>query len=213
MSCVVIDVGTGNYRSVENGFRRMAAERGYAGAIARTADPEVIRGADRLVLPGVGAFGACAAGLFAAPGVAEAMRDAVFARGRPLLGVCVGMQLLSDRGLEFGAHEGLGWIPGDVRPITPSGPEFKIPHMGWNVLRPRVPHPLFDGLAEGAHAYFVHSFTFHATQPEHVAATVDHGGEITAAVIRDTVAGVQFHPEKSQASGLRLIGNFLEWKP
>jgi glutamine amidotransferase len=175
-----------------------------------TADPELVRTADRIVLPGVGAFAACMDAVEAQPGLVEAMTEAVHRRGAPFLGVCVGMQLLATRGLEFGARRGLGWIAGEVRRLEPADPHLKIPHMGWNDLAVRG-HPLFDGVAP--QMYFTHSFAFHPAEDEAVTATSDHGGPFVAAVARGNVAGVQFHPEKSQAAGLSLIGRFLEWRP
>ncbi|USI72319.1 imidazole glycerol phosphate synthase subunit HisH [Sphingomonas morindae] len=203
MTVALIDYGAGNLRSVANALAAAGAD-----TVAITADPERIARADRIVLPGVGAFGACMSGLLAANGVVEAMAEAVALRGRPFLGVCVGMQLLADRGIELGDHKGLGWIPGTVRPIAP-GPALRVPHMGWNDVHAATPHPL---LVPGE-AYFLHSFAFDAADPAQVLARTDHGGAITAAVGRDTIVGVQFHPEKSQAYGLAFLSRFLEWRP
>jgi len=175
-----------------------------------TADPDMVARADRLVLPGVGAFAACMAALSARDGLIAAMTEAAIGRGRPFLGICVGMQLLADRGLEFGETAGLGWIGGDVARLTPSDPAAKIPHMGWNALEGLGAHPLLRGVREGAEMYFTHSFAFTPADRSHVIATVDHGGRFAAAVARDTIMGVQFHPEKSQIQGLRLLANFLE---
>lgn len=205
-SVALIDYGSGNLRSAEKALRKAA--EGSNTHVVVTADPDVVASADRLVLPGVGAFAACMSALTAREGLIEAMTSAV-RRGAPFLGVCVGMQLLATRGLEFGATPGLGWIPGEVSRLAPSDPAAKVPHMGWNALTD-VSGPLFDGLGEGAHMYFTHSFAFATDDPSHVAATTDHGGRFTAAVARDNVMGVQFHPEKSQAAGLKLLQNFLE---
>jgi glutamine amidotransferase len=175
-----------------------------------TADPDVVRKADRLVLPGVGAFAACMGALSSREGLIAAMTEAVTGRGAPFLGVCVGMQLLADRGLEFGVTPGLGWIGGEVSRLTPSTPAAKVPHMGWNDLVEVRDTPLTVGLGEGAHMYFTHSFAFTTDDPSHVVARTDHGGRFAAAVARDNVMGVQFHPEKSQGAGLKLLQNFLE---
>jgi glutamine amidotransferase len=181
-----------------------------------TADPDRVRTADRVVLPGVGAFADCKRGLMAVPGMIEAMSEAVQARGRPFLGICVGMQLMAERGLEFETTDGLGWIAGDVVPIAPADPGLKIPHMGWNTLAPRQEHPILQGLQTGPgglHAYFVHSYHLAAARRVEVVAEADYGGAITAIVGRDNLAGTQFHPEKSQRLGLGLIANFLRWRP
>jgi len=179
-----------------------------------TADAEVVRRADAVVLPGVGAFGDCYRGLAVLPGMLAALNEAVLVKARPFLGICVGMQLMAERGQEFDSHAGFGWIGGEVVPVTPGDPTLKVPHMGWNELVVRQPaHPVLAGLADGSHAYFVHSFQFRCTDPGHCLATVDYGGPIAAVVGRDTLIGTQFHPEKSQAAGLRLIGNFLRWRP
>ncbi len=210
---VIIDYGSGNLRSAAKAFERAAREAGAAGDILVTAAAASVRDADRIVLPGVGAFADCRRGLAAVPGMEEALTDAVRHRGRPFLGICVGMQLMADRGREFETVDGLGWIPGEVVAITQADPSLKIPHMGWNDLHLRRTHALLDGLNEGAHAYFVHSYRFAAAEPGDVVATVDYAGEIAAIIGRDNLAGVQFHPEKSQATGLRLIANFLRWRP
>jgi glutamine amidotransferase len=213
----IIDYGSGNLRSATKAFERAAAEAGTGQTIAVTADPATVAAADRVVLPGVGAFADCRRGLAAVDGMIAALDEAVTAKGRPFLGICVGMQLMATRGLEHGVTPGFDWIPGEVTAIRPADPALKIPHMGWNELDIRAAdHPLFAGLAEGGarpHAYFVHSYHLAATDPAHVLATVDYGGPITAAVGRDNLAGTQFHPEKSQAVGLRLIANFLRWAP
>jgi glutamine amidotransferase len=210
---VLIDYGSGNLRSAEKALGKAAAELAVPTRVLTTTDPEVIARADAVVLPGVGAFAACRSALYALPGVVEAMTQAVMTRGAPFLGVCVGMQLLATRGLEFGETPGLNWVAGDVRRLAPADPVAKVPHMGWNELRGDLPAPLFRGLSTGAHMYFTHSFAFEAFEAEDVAAWTDHGGPITAAVVRGNIAGVQFHPEKSQGAGAVLLHNFLEWRP
>ena len=209
-SVALIDYGSGNLRSAEKALRRAAEGLGSPVDIVVTADPEVVARADRLVLPGVGAFAACMAGLTGLDGMIEAMTQAAIARRAPFLGICVGMQLLADRGLEFGETRGLGWIPGDVARLHPADPSAKIPHMGWNALEDLAAAPLLAGLGEGAHMYFTHSFAFTPADPSQVIASVDHGGRFAAAVARNNIMGVQFHPEKSQSQGLRLLANFLE---
>ena len=216
MRVAIIDYGSGNLRSATKAFERAAHEAGIAARIDLTADADRVRSADRIVLPGVGAYADCAAGLAAVPGMREAIDDAVIRAGRPFLGICVGMQLMSARGLEKTVTEGLRWIAGDVIEMTPSDPSLKIPQIGWNTIHVKHPHPLFDGIRtgdDGLHAYFVHSYHLAATNPGEVLATTDYGGPVTAAVARDNMAGTQFHPEKSQALGLALIANFLRWKP
>jgi glutamine amidotransferase len=213
MSTAVIDYGSGNLRSAAKAFERAARDAGIATEVIVTRDPDAVRAAERVVLPGVGAFADCRRGLAAVPGLEAALREAVIERARPFLGICVGMQLMAARGREFEVVDGLGWIDGEVVPLTPADPGLKIPHMGWNELRILRPHPLFAGLPPRAHAYFVHSFTFAAARAVDVLATVDYGGPVTAAIGRDNLAGVQFHPEKSQATGLALIENFLRWRP
>jgi len=208
----LIDYGSGNLRSAEKALARAAAEHTSSHRIIVTADPAVAAKAERIVLPGVGAFADCMNGLKTLPGMVEALGGAVLKRGVPFLGICVGMQLLATVGREFGEHAGLGWIPGEVVKMTPSDPALKIPHMGWNELSFGT-HPLFAGLKPGAHAYFVHSYAIRPADPGHVLATSDYGGVFAAAVGRDNIAGTQFHPEKSQAAGLALLGNFLDWKP
>lgn len=200
----LIDYGAGNLHSVEN-----ALNAAGAGNVAVTADPDLVRTADRIVLPGVGAFAACMGALGAIPGMVEAMEEAVLEKARPFLGICVGMQLLADAGEEHGSHTGLGWIGGTVRQLAPSNPACKVPHMGWNDVRPTTPHPL---IVPGE-AYFLHSYAITGLDPARILATTDHGGEIIAAVGRDNICGVQFHPEKSQAYGLALLARFLDWKP
>ncbi len=209
----LIDYGSGNLRSAEKALARAGAESGSGHEIVVTNDPNVVAAAERIVLPGVGAFADCMRGLNAVPGMAHALRDAVIARGAPFLGICVGMQLLARVGREFGDHPGLGWIDGEVVRLAPSDASLKIPHIGWNELRVARSHPLFAGIADGAHAYFVHSFELRPARSEDLLATTDYGGAVTAAVARGNIAGTQFHPEKSQAVGLRLLGNFLGWRP
>jgi len=206
----LIDYGSGNLRSAEKALARIADG---AAEIVLTADPDVIARADRLVLPGVGAFAACMAGLRARAGVIEAMEEAVRRRGAPFLGICVGMQLLASRGLEFGETPGLGWIPGEVRQLAPADPACKVPHMGWNALEGVADHPLFAPFRNGEAVYFTHSFAFFPEDERDVTAWADHGGRFPAAVARGNVAGVQFHPEKSQKPGLALLARFLEWRP
>ena len=203
----LIDYGSGNLHSAEKALSRVAAERGDAVEVVVTDDPDVILRADRIVLPGVGAFGACRQALGARDGVIEAMTEAVQQKGRPFLGICVGMQLLATRGLEYGEHQGLGWIPGEVRPLA--APALKIPHMGWNDVRARG----HDLLPPDGDAYFVHSYHFAPEDEDVIAATCSYGEEFPAAIISGNVAGVQFHPEKSQGYGLALLGNFIEWSP
>jgi len=212
MSTVIVDYESGNLHSALKSFQRMAGETG-AGAVAVSADPEAVRRAERIVLPGVGAFADCRAGLAAIPGLFEAIEERVIAGGVPFLGICVGQQMMATRGLEFGETAGFGWIPGEVVRILPAGPGPKVPHMGWNALDIAAEHPVLAGIASGDHAYFVHSYHLLPTDPGHRIATVDHGGPITAVVARDNLIGTQFHPEKSQATGLRLIANFLAWRP
>lgn len=209
-SVALIDYGSGNLRSAEKALIRAADGKSE---IVVTNDPDTVAGADRVVLPGVGAFAACMAALEARAGVIEAMTEAVHGKGAPFLGICVGMQLLATRGLEFGETPGLDWIAGDVRLLTPADPAIKIPHMGWNSLSDVVDHPVFAGLRNGQTVYFTHSFAFFPKDAATVAAYVEHGERFPAAVARGNVAGVQFHPEKSQAVGLDLLARFLEWRP
>jgi glutamine amidotransferase len=209
----LIDYGSGNLRSAEKALARAAQERGTKHEIVITADADVVAKSERVVLPGVGAFGDCMNGVRAVPGMIDALSDAVLKRGVPFLGICVGMQLLASIGREFGDHAGLGWIEGEVVKLTPSDLNLKIPQIGWNELTVTRPHPLFAGIAPGAHAYFVHSYAMKAIDLSHVLATSDYGGAFTAAVGRDNIVGTQFHPEKSQTVGLTLLGNFLEWRP
>lgn len=213
MRVAIIDYGSGNLRSATKAFERAAREAGIDAEIDLTDKADRVASADRIVLPGVGAYADCRRGLDAVPGMVEALREAVEARARPFLGICVGMQLMSSRGLEKTTTQGLGWIKGDVVLMTPSDPDLKIPQIGWNTLDRKRAHPLFSGIPETLHAYFVHSYHLAAENPDDVVATVDYGGPMTAFVARDNKAGAQFHPEKSQALGLALISNFLRWKP
>jgi imidazole glycerol-phosphate synthase subunit HisH len=211
----IIDYGSGNLHSANKAFERAARDARLDVEVALTADPAAVLRADRIVLPGVGAYADCRAGLDAVPGLVAALQEAVISKARPFLGICVGMQLMASRGLEFGETAGLDWIKGDVRAIAPADPALKIPHMGWNTLSVSRPHALLNGIATGPaglHAYFVHSYHL-ACRPCDLVATADYGGEVTAMVARDNMAGTQFHPEKSQALGLRLIANFLQWQP
>ena len=212
MLTALIDYESGNLHSAEKAFQRMAAETG-AGEVVVTSDADVVARADRLVLPGDGAFPACRRALVARTGLFEALVDAVERKGRPFLGICVGMQLMASTGHEYEVTPGLGWIRGDVVRITPSDPSLKVPHMGWNDLVIDAQHPVLAGLSSGDHAYFVHSFHIRVADPADLLAHCDYGGDITAIVARDTMIGTQFHPEKSQAAGLRLIANFLGWTP
>ena len=216
MNLAIIDYGSGNLHSAAKAFERAARDSGHDTRVTVTSEPAELRKADRIVLPGVGAFKDCRDGLKAVPGMWEALEDEVLAKAKPFLGICVGMQLMASRGLEHDVAEGFGWIPGDVKPITPRDPSFKIPHMGWNTLDSLRPHALLDGIAlgdNGLHAYFVHSYHLDARDSAHVIATTQHGATITAIVGRDNLAGTQFHPEKSQTLGLRLLANFLKWRP
>lgn len=214
MSVAIVDYGSGNLRSAAKAFERAVNEAGLADKVMVTRDPYAVRLADRVVLPGVGAFADCKRGLWAVDGMAEAIREHVTDKGNPFFGICVGMQLMATTGLEHGETDGFGWIAGNVDKITPTDSALKIPHMGWNeLIVPENPHPLFDGIDSGMHVYFVHSYHLDAEDPAQVLATTDYGGPITAAVGRDNMIGTQFHPEKSQAAGLRLISNFLRWQP
>lgn len=213
-SAVIVNYGSGNLHSAAKAFERAALAQDY-GQVCVTDDPQTVAKADHIVLPGVGAFGDCARGLALVDGMREALQDAVIDKGRPFLGICVGMQLMADAGFEHGRQPGLGWIAGEVVEIIRSDPQIKIPHMGWNEISfPGAGrHPLFDGIDLQRHAYFVHSYQFAARDSRHVLAITDHGGPVTAAVGRDNLFGAQFHPEKSQALGLKLIANFLAWRP
>lgn len=216
MRVAIIDYGSGNLRSATKAFERAARESGTKAEIVLTDDADRVRMADRIVLPGVGAYADCAAGLHAVPGMWEAIEESTLRMGRPFLGICVGMQLMSQRGLEKTITHGFGWIAGDVKEIEPADPALKIPQIGWNTIHVKHSHPVFAGIPtgeDGLHAYFVHSYHLAATNPDQVLATTDYGGEVTAAVGRDNMVGTQFHPEKSQALGLALIANFLKWRP
>jgi glutamine amidotransferase len=213
---VIIDYGSGNLHSAAKAFERAARESEADVAIEVSADAGAVDSADRVVLPGVGAFADCRRGLDAVPGMVEALERSVREKGRPFLGICVGAQLMAERGLEFRVTPGFGWIKGDAKAIEPDDPALKIPHMGWNTLDVVNPHPLLAGIAtgrEGLHAYFVHSFHLVPTNRAALVATADYGGPVTAMVAQDNLAGTQFHPEKSQTLGLRLIANFLAWRP
>ena len=216
MKVVIVDYGSGNLRSALKAFERAAREAGVTAAITLSADADHVANADRVVLPGVGAYADCRAGLDAIDGMDAALRHAVEDKARPFLGICVGMQLMSTRGLEKTTTQGFGWIPGDVVEIKPSNPALKIPQIGWNTLDLKTAHPLFDGIPtgpDGLHAYFVHSYQLSANNPDDVIAMTAYGGPVTAAVAHGNKAGTQFHPEKSQTLGLALIANFLKWKP
>lgn len=212
MLTAIIDYESGNLHSAEKAFQRMARETD-GGTVVVTSDADVVAKADRIVLPGDGAFPACASALRGHGGVYDALREAVEDKGRPFLGICVGMQLMASWGREYEDTPGLDWVAGDVVRITPSDPALKVPHMGWNDLVIDQPHPVLEDIATGEHAYFVHSYHMQVAQVEDRIAHVDYGGDVTAIVGRDTMIGTQFHPEKSQATGLRLIANFLSWRP
>jgi imidazole glycerol-phosphate synthase subunit HisH len=216
VTVAIVDYGSGNLHSAAKAFERAAHDAGIDQPIVVTDDPRVVAAADRVVLPGVGAFADCRRGLDAVDGMVEALDEAVHQKGRPFFGICVGMQLLAERGREYEVTEGLGWIAGEVDRITPADPNLKIPHMGWNTLNVTRPHKLVEGLTfgpDGRHAYFVHSYEFKVAQRADLVAEADYGGPITAIVARDNLVGTQFHPEKSQKLGLALIANFLTWKP
>lgn len=209
MRVALIDYGSGNLHSAAKAVA--LAGHDWGASVTVTADPAEVAGADRIVLPGDGAFPACRAAFDAVPGMAEALEDAVIRRGVPFLGICVGMQMLADEGLEYRPTPGFGWIHGRVERIAPADPALKVPHMGWNELRVHRPHPVLAGVAQGAHAYFVHSWQFNVARAQDLVASVDHGGPVTAVVARDNIVGLQFHPEKSGALGLRILRNFLGW--
>jgi glutamine amidotransferase len=212
----IVDYGSGNLHSAAKAFERAAAESGIPATIRVTSDPDAVARADRIVLPGVGAFADCRRGLDAVSGMVGALEEAVHGKGRPFLGICVGMQLMAERGLEYVTTQGLGWIAGDVALIRPQDESLKIPHMGWNTLHPQDEHPLLAGIETGPsgwHAYFVHSYALVAEKPEQVLALTDYGGPVTAIVTQGNMVGTQFHPEKSQKLGLKLIANFLKWAP
>lgn len=212
MLTAIIDYDSGNLHSAHKAFERMANEVD-AGDVVVTPDADIVAKADRIVLPGDGAFPACMAALKGRSGLYDAMVEAVETQGRPFLGICVGMQLMASIGREYEDTKGLGWIDGEVTRITPMDSTLKVPHMGWNDLVLDAPHPVFDGISTGDHAYFVHSYHMSVTKPQERLAHVDYGGDVTAIIGRDTMVGMQFHPEKSQAAGLRLISNFLQWTP
>jgi glutamine amidotransferase len=216
MSVAVVDYGSGNLHSAAKAFERAARDCGHPEPIVVTRDPDQVARAERIVLPGVGAFADCRHGLEAIPGMVEALEEGVRSRGRPFFGICVGMQLMADRGREYQVTQGFGWIEGEVDRIAPSDPSLKIPHMGWNTLNTLRPHPLLEDLPlgpEGLHAYFVHSYEMKPVQRADLIAQADYGGPLTAIIGRDNMVGTQFHPEKSQRLGLKLIANFLKWKP
>ena len=216
MTALIIDYGSGNLHSARKAFERAARTGERDTPVEVSADPDRVRRADRLVLPGVGAFADCMAGLRSVPGLRDATTAAGRRDGKPFLGICVGMQLMATRGREHTVSNGLDWIPGEVRALAPDDPALKIPHIGWNTLEARRPHPLLDGIPtgeDGRHAYFVHSYALVADEPGDVVATADYAGPVTALVARGNVAGTQFHPEKSQSLGLALIANFLAWRP
>jgi glutamine amidotransferase len=216
LTVAIVDCGSGNLHSAAKAFERAARESGHDQPVVVTNDPDVVRRADRIVLPGVGAFADCRHGLDAAAGMVDALNETVRDRGRPFLGICVGMQLMAERGHEYAVTEGLGWIPGEVDRIIPSDPSLKIPHMGWNTLNGLKPHPLLDQIpvgGQGLHAYFVHSYQLQPAHRDDLVAESDYGGPVTAIVARDNYAGTQFHPEKSQRLGLKLIATFLTWAP
>lgn len=216
MRVAIIDYGSGNLRSAMKAFERAAQIGGIAAEIELVREPDLVLTADRVVLPGVGAYADCKAGLEAIPGMVESINEAAITQAKPFFGICVGMQLMSSRGLEKTVTPGFDWIKGDVKEMTPDDATLKIPQIGWNTIHVKHSHPLFDGIQTGPgglHAYFVHSYHLQAERPEDVLATTNYGGEVTAAVVRDNLAGTQFHPEKSQALGLLLIANFLKWRP
>jgi len=211
---LLVDYGAGNLKSAENALLEAARRADTAVTVHVSAEPDDVRAADRIVLPGVGAFASCRAGLDAAPGLVEALDESVRVRGAPFLGICVGLQLLADAGLEHGRTPGLGWLPGEVRPLELDDPEAKLPHMGWNTVQRMASHPVTDAVPDGAHVYFVHSFALNLAEPSDELLASNHGGRrFTAAAGRDNVLGVQFHPEKSQDVGLALLARFLEWRP
>jgi imidazole glycerol-phosphate synthase subunit HisH len=216
VSVAIVDYGSGNLHSAAKAFERAVRETELGDPIVVTSDPDTVRRADRIVLPGVGAFADCRRGLDAVPGMVEALTEAVRDEGRPFFGICVGMQLMATRGLEYETAAGLDWIPGDVQPIRPSDPSLKIPHMGWNILDARREHPVLDGIdtgPDGLHAYFVHSYALEPADAGDIVAVSPYGGPVTAIVARENLVGTQFHPEKSQRLGLKLIANFLRWRP
>lgn len=210
MTTVLIDYDSGNLHSAQKAFERMATEGGH-GEVIVTSDPDLVARADRVILPGDGAFPHCRQAFAAASGMEDALKEAVITRAVPFFGICVGMQMLATTGFEYEPTAGLDWVPGEIHPID--APGLKVPHMGWNDLVIDQPHPVLDGISTGAHVYFVHSYAMQVAQPAHLLAHCDYGGPVTALVGRDNIIGAQFHPEKSQATGLRLIANFLNWQP
>lgn len=216
MQIAIIDYGSGNLRSAQKAFERAASESGVRAEVSVTNAPEDLRSADRIVLPGVGAYADCRAGLDAVEGMSEALKESVIKNGKPFLGICVGMQLMADRGLEKTTTQGFGWIGGDVVRMEPSDASLKIPQIGWNTLNVKSKHPVLQGIEagkNGLHAYFVHSYHLACSDQKECIATTDYGGEVTAIVGRDNIIGTQFHPEKSQRLGLAFIGNFIRWEP
>ncbi len=218
MTLAIVDYGSGNLRSAAKALERASLESGRDEVIAVTSDPDVVAKASRVVLPGVGAFAACQQGLASLPGMIDALEEAVLRRGQPFLGICVGMQLMAEHGREHGTHEGLAWLAGEVLPLVPEGEPgaaaLKVPHMGWNDISIlEQDHPVLDGFARRPHFYFVHSYHFRPENPKDMLAAFDYGGRFAAVVGRDNLFGTQFHPEKSQAAGLRLLSNFLRWTP
>jgi glutamine amidotransferase len=216
MSVAIVDYGSGNLHSAAKAFERAARESGHNEPVLVTNDPARVAAASRIVLPGVGAFADCRAGLDSVPGMVEALNETVLQRGKPFFGICVGMQLMAERGREYVVTPGLGWIAGEVDRIAPSDASLKIPHMGWNTLNLKTMHPLLDGIPlgpDGLHGYFVHSYEMRPSKDEDLVAQADYGGPLTAIVGRDNMVGTQFHPEKSQKLGLALIANFLRWRP
>jgi glutamine amidotransferase len=216
MSVAIVDYGSGNLHSAAKAFERAARESGHDQPIVVTRDPQQVASADRVVLPGVGAFADCRRGLDAIPGMVNALESAVRKNGKPFFGICVGMQLMAERGREYQVTPGLGWITGEVDRIVPADPALKIPHMGWNTLNVSKPHPLLAGIPtgpDGLNAYFVHSYELKPAMRDDLVAQADYGGPVTAIVGRDNMVGTQFHPEKSQRLGLALIANFLKWTP
>lgn len=212
MTTVIVDYESGNLHSAEKAFQRMAQDVG-AGDVMVTSDPDVVRRADRIVLPGDGAFPACKQALFDHRGLLEAMEEVVITAARPFIGICIGMQMLASRGLEYKETPGFDWIGGTVGPLSPGDPSFKVPHMGWNDLIIDKPHPILKGISTGDHAYFVHSYQFRVDDPAMCLAHATYGEAVTAVVARDNIVGTQFHPEKSQATGLAILANFLTWAP
>ena len=212
MTTVIVDYGSGNLHSAHKAFQRMAKQVA-SGPVVLSSDPDTVRCADRIVLPGDGAFPACRKALFDHRGLFEAIQEVAIQKAQPFLGICIGMQMMASRGLEYTPTDGFDWIAGEVAKIAPANASLKVPHMGWNDLVLDLPHPVFDGITSGDHAYFVHSYQMQVTLPAQRLAHVDYDGDITAIVGRDNLLGMQFHPEKSQKTGLKLIANFLEWTP